>query len=392
MKTLAALFLGVGIAISQASWANRDMVEVSYTGTSDKPLSQARQEIFQEAIEKTSRQYIQQIIGETKYQQNESTIKNKIVRDSGKYVLFVKSLNSKATANGGTEMTVGLKLSLQSLQQMLLKEGLLYKMTGAPLVVPLIQIQDRVAGASHSWWVDSGSKSSNALAAPLSVLHAALRDELMPLGFYLLDPLKPAVSGSLPTIFQAENLPTEDELLVGEYLGGQIVISGFVHVKASRKRSDAFELEVRLSARHTGNGRVVGEVIRAYDTDAGPVARVVPAKGKEVFPDIAKDLTAQIHDAWKSGTFGSSLIRLVVNGDFTFQRFTQLKNQILSQVTGVKTLKERKFTPGQVVFEIDSDSSADQISQNFQKAQFTQFSVQVSRAGSNQIEINVSSR
>jgi hypothetical protein len=390
MKVFFKFFMFLCFAVALSAHASRDVIETSFKGTSEKPAAQARQEIFQDAIEKVSKQFIQQIIGETKYNQNESTIKNKIIRESGKYVLFVKSLDTKSTASG-TEMTVGMKLSLQSLQQLLLKEGLLYKMSGSPKVIPLIQIQDRVAGASYSWWVESLNKSSGTLSSPLAILHQSLREGLMPLGFYFLNPIHPGFSAALPTVFQSESLPTDDELVVGEFFDGQIVISGGVLLKQGRKRADAYEIEVRLTARHTGNGRVVGEVIRTYETEAGPMARMIGDKAKEVFPDIAKDLTVQIHDAWKSGTFGSTLIRLVINGDFNFLKLNQFKNQLLTQVHGVKTLKERKFMPGQVVFEIDSDTTAEQISQSIQKTQFSQFSVQVSSGGVSEIELSVSS-
>lgn len=383
----------VSLVFGELAQANRDVVDITVEASSEKSSqTQARQDIFKQAIDKVSKQYIEQIIGEAKYSKNKDTIENKIIRQSGKYVLFIKSDNAEASEAGGIQMTVSMKLSLKSLQKLLLEQGLLYKISGPPKVLPLIQIQDRVGGASYSWWTGNTTGNTAFLAAQIDVLHQALRKDLLPKGFYSINPEKGGFSGALPAIFQTDSLPTEDELFVGDFFDSQIVVSGALLFKKSRKRADAYEIDVKLTAHHTSNGRVVGEVIRTYTTEPGPMTRVINEKTREVFPSISNDLTIQLHDAWKSGTFGTTLIRLVVHGDLNFQNLKAFKDQFLNQVAGVKTLRERKFLPGQVIFEIDSDSSADQISQAISKTSFQNFEVSVNDSGSREIELKVQRR
>lgn len=387
------LSLLVAVIWNPKALASRDVVDVSIEAESEKASkSQARQDIFKKAIEKVSKQYIEQIIGEAKYGKHKTTIENKIIRQSGKYVMFIKSQSSEPSEEGGVRMTVAMKISLKSLQKLLLEQGLLYKLSGPPKVLPMIQIQDRINGASYSWWTGAAGGSSGFLKAQVEVLHEAVRKDLLPKGFYSINPVRGGFRGALPAIFRNDQIPTEDALFVGEYFDSQIVVSGALLFKKSQKLSDAYEVEVKLTARHTSNGRVVGEVIRTYQTESGPMRRVINDKTREVFPTISKDLSVQLHDAWKSGTFGTTLIRLVVNGDLSFQRLKMFKEQFLNQVAGVKTLRERKFLPGQVVFEIDSDSSVDQITKAIAKTRFQNFQINVAGSGLREIELSVDTR
>ncbi len=373
--------------------ASRDVVDVTVEADSEKSSqSQARQDIFKKAIEKVSQQYIEQIIGEAKYSKHKETIENKIIRQSGKYVLFIKSQNVQASESGGVHMTVAMKVSLKSLQKLLLEQGLLYKISGPPKVLPMIQIQDRINGASFTWWTGAVGNSSGLLKAQVDILHDSLRKDLLPRGFYSIYPTRGGYKGALPAIFRMDQMPTEDALFIGDYFDSQIVIAGALLFKKSHKRSGAIEVDVKLTARHTSNGRVVGEVIRTYQTESGPMNRVINEKTREVFPTISKDLTIQLHDAWKSGTFGTTLIRLTINGELNFQRLKMFKEQFLNQVAGVKTLRERKFLPGKVIFEIDSDSSVDQLSKAIAKTSFQDFQVRVAESGLREIELSVGIR
>lgn len=377
------------ILFSLSAHASRDVVSETFEGTTKKQSrAGARQEIFDQAIEKVSFKYIKEIIGETKLEANKDTIKNKIIRNNGKYILFIKSEKSKASKSG-TKMTVSLRLSLKSLQKLLLQQGLLYQISGPPMVLPLIRLEDRANGASYAWWSLAENKTGGFLASQAQILHQSLRQDLLPRGFFTYIPLQSGVHGTIPLVFRGEDLPTADQLFLGEYHGGQIVVNGTVQFKKSQKRVDTYSLEIKLVAQHTSNGRVVGEVIRSYETEAGPMNVVVAEKSREVFPALSKDLTVQIHDAWKSGTFGSTLVKLIVSGRMSFQGLASFKDTFLASVPGVKTLKERKFQPGQVTFEIDSDVEISQLILGIQKTKFPNLQVEVSGSNTKEIALRV---
>lgn len=391
MKLSAALFLFLFTVnfISVSSEAQvQEVVELTTTASSEKEsTSAAKQDIFEKAVEDTSVQYIKEILGETKFEKNKDTIKNKIIRNSGKYILFMKGGTPRKNA-GLTEMDVTLKISLKSLEALLLNEGLLYKMEGPPRALPMIGIIDRVNSRSYSWWSAQSTEDKAFLSQQIQVLHGKLRDQLRPRGFYAFDPTFVPTYLLAPEVFQSENPPTEDFLFLAEFLQSQIVIKGYVLLKPS-ERSQSYKIDVKLMALHSANGRVVGEVIRSYETASGTFAVVVSEKLSEVGDQIAEDLAVQLHDAWKSGTFGASLIQLSLLGDLDYQQLNQLKRLILTQVKDVKTLKERYFSPGRVTFELDSSVNARQLAEAFKSKDFPRFRVEVAEVRSDGLDLKV---
>ena len=106
------------------------------------------------------------------------------------------------------------------------------------------------------------------LAPELSAFHDKLREQLRPRGFFGVNPVFADHSILTPEIFQSPRPPTEDYLLMAEFYKSQIVIRGDIIFKAS-ERSQTFDIDIKLVALHSGNGRIIGEVIRSYETEAG---------------------------------------------------------------------------------------------------------------------------
>ena len=376
-----------------SSWsaeASREFVEVSTEAISEKAsMAGAKQEIFQLASDSISEKYIRQIIGDNKFDKNKDLIKNKVMSNSSKYILYMKGGQAERTASG-IRMNVTMKLALKSLRQLLLNQGLLYEIEGPPKVLTLMSIENRVDGSSFSWWVDDVDAESASLRYLLFDFQKSLRTQLTPKGFYAINSGKESARNSLPSTLRNVDAPTEDLLMIGDFLKAQIVVLGRVQIKKSAKRPDLFEIHVRGAALYTSNGRVVGEVIRVFETNAGNFNQVVRAKAKEVFPSVAKDLTVQLYEAWKSGTFGSSLLRLTFSGELSFGQVNLLKEQLLSSVGELKSLKERKFTPRGVVFEVDSGSSAKKLVEKLKSSRFEGFQISVKDWSSDQLQLAVS--
>jgi hypothetical protein len=114
--------------------ASREFVEVSTEAVSEKAsMAGAKQEIFQLASDNISEKYIRQIIGDSKFEKNRDIIKNKVMSNSAKYILYIKGGQAERTASG-IRMNVTMKLALKSLRQLLLNQGLLYEIEGPPKV------------------------------------------------------------------------------------------------------------------------------------------------------------------------------------------------------------------------------------------------------------------
>ncbi len=382
---VSAAFIAPAEVLAQA----QDVVEITVMGTSKKNTgSAARQEIFDRVVQETSVQYIKEILGEAKYEKNRDVIRNKIIKNSPKYVLFMKGGNP--TPKGDVaEMEVTLKLSIKSLEALLLNEGLLYKLEGSPRALPMISVIDKVNSRSYSWW-SAQTEEKSFLQTQAYYFNTKLREQLRPRGFYGLNPAFANYNVINPEAFQVESLPTEDLLFLGEYYQSQIVIRGDIVFKPAES-SQSFVVEIKLVALHSGNGRVVGEVIRSFETDLGGFQKVVADKLAQVSEQVAQDLAVQLHDAWKSGTFGASLISLAVIGDLDFQQLNQFKKLLLTQVKDVKTLKERFFAPGRVTFELDSSVNPRQLADVIKAKSFPRFKLDVSEVRADGLDIKVNS-
>lgn len=365
----------------------QEVFEVSVVASSEKESSAAaKQEIFENAVESISVQYVKEIMGETKFEKNRDTVKNKIIKNSGKYVLFMKGGEPRKAGNR-TEMDVTLKISLKSLEALLLNEGLLYKLEGLPKALPMISVIDRVNSKTYSWW-NAPQDEKGFLVTQLDDFHVKIREQMRSRGFYALNPVFAPYQMLTPEVFHADSPPTEDYLFLGEFYQAQIVLRGYIMLRPA-EASETYKLEVKIVAMHSGNGRIVGEVIRSYETETGNFQKVVKDKIAEVSEQVAQDLAVQLHDAWKSGTFGASLIHLAFIGDLDYQQLSQLKKLVLTQVKDVKTLKERYFAPGRVVFEVDSSVNSRQLAENFKAKSFPRFQMDVAEVRADGFDIRI---
>lgn len=366
-----------------------EILELTVEGSSaaTNPAA-ARQAIFDSVIQESSVKYILDIIGQQKYDHNKALIRGKILKNSGKYILSMKSTPPAKVGNGYT-MNVTLKVSLRNLQALLLEEGLLYKMEGFPQILPMVSFQDRVNGQTYSWWVsEAGADASFILNQNREFLNK-MRSSFRERGFFCLFPLGRGYRNMMPSTFFSENPRTEDYLFVGEFFEAQIVTKGYIRYGKARSKPDAYQIDVKIVAIHSGNGRIVGEVVRTYETESGPFQTSVQRKANEVLDTVTQDLSIQIFDAWKRGTFGANLLRLTVNGRLNYLQMSELKKAMLEQVRDIRSLKERFFETNRVIFEVDASSGIRQIGSILEKQGLKPFRISVSKITSDSLEIDV---
>lgn len=132
------LFLAVASLGQQA-----DLLERVYSGSSKETNPQlVKKEIQEEAFQKVSEDVIKELIGEERFAKNKTLINNKIIKNSGRYIPFVKP--SAVTQEGEeSKMSVSLKVSLKDLKQLLQNNSLLADNDTLPIVLPMVAWQDR---------------------------------------------------------------------------------------------------------------------------------------------------------------------------------------------------------------------------------------------------------
>lgn len=320
--------------------------------------ARAVREMTDQAVNEVTLKYVKELIGEAKTLKNSNLIRTKIVYNSSRYVLLVKNGTVKRVGDS-YRMAFDMKLSLSNLKSMLLKEGLLYNEDGPPEVLPLIVISDKVSAQSYSWWTQPATPETAYVKSLLQMVHKQVNHELFQRGFFGFSPIKFGLYGTIPEIFRDSKLRKEDFMNLGFLLGGSVVILGEVKIKEYKRVADSYKVDIELIAMHTGSGRIVGEVIRSYQTSMGPYKSVVKAKLTQEVAKFSKDLTAQLKEAWKKGIFDASLLKVAFVGKkLTYRQLEQLKKEMVA-FRFVKSMRERFFGPKQVVFELDSNLSVD---------------------------------
>lgn len=379
----------VGLLLFSFNLKAQTLIEEKYEGFSQQtsPIK-ARQDILKEATKATSLKYIKQIIGEARVQSHSEVIQKKILRQFGKYILFMKGHGLKPKEDGYT-MSVNMKVSTKNLREILLSEGLLYKVDGPPKVIPMVSFVDKVNGARLSWWAET--QSSNAYLYEYSRgFSRPLKKQLMEMGFYLVSPLKYRLQSALPHILRMENPRGEDCRDVAIFFGGAMVIRGQVEVVNSPGEPHTFQLNIRLEGIHSSNGRIIGEVVRTYQTETGPFHQVVSKKLLQVYSDVTQGLVVQLRESWKQGTFGASLVKLSLNGSLNYHQLKQFKKLLIQQIGDVKQVRERLFEPSRITLELDLDTSPRELANSLQKGDFPRFEIEVAHVGANQVDLNIS--
>ena len=389
MKTF--LFTIVVTLWSATSQAQEVIELIKSVKIASEEASSAKQQLMDKAIEEASMESIQGLIGEEKTLRSKNLIENKIIKQSRRYVLSVQNSNF-SKKNNEYLMDVQMKVSLKGLRALLLENGLLYQLDGPPKVLPVVQIVDRINAVSYGWWFQGINKDKSALSRQLESIHQALRDKLQEIGFYSMMPVKAKYSQAVPEAYRGENLQRADYLFLGEFFKSSVVVRGQIIYRNKPLSDNSFLIDLRLEALHTGNGRLMAEVSRVYETDTGSATTVINKKLLEVLPQISQDLSAQLSEAWKKGTFGASVIRLSVRGSITPAELDEFKKVVILQVKDVKSLRERLIESGQVTFEVDSSSLPLQLAQVFKSTEFKKFAVRVDSVSSDGLSLDVSSK
>ncbi|MEZ0391491.1 MAG: hypothetical protein ACAH59_04700 [Pseudobdellovibrionaceae bacterium] len=350
--------------ISPWALAQKTFLERTYEGRSKEknPLA-ARQEILNQAIEKTSEEMIKEIIGDAKYARNKSLIQSKIIKNSARYIPFSKPGEIENLQPEGFKMTAILKVSLDDLQALLLENGLFYESDSTPIVLPAIRFLDRVNSKSFAWWAETDISQKAFLLKQGRNLENVLKSAFLKHNFYSLKPQSLKYSDFLPSSAKSESVRNDNWQGLAQKLGAQVLLDGEVEISKSQERSDAYSISLQLTATQLVNSRVIAEVSRKFETESGAFEAVVDRKLKEVVEATSQDLASQMFEAWQKGALGASLYRLTLRGRLPMTQQEAFKEALKNKVREVKNVRERLISTDSIVYEIDSALGPKELSQ-----------------------------
>ncbi len=368
-------------------FAAESLIETKIQATSQKPdKAQARQEMLDQAIATVTNQYVQELIGTQKFEHNANLIKSKLAKNSAKFILFMKESNAQYSAQQSS-MTVEMKVSIKNLESTLREDGLLSTSEGPPRILPVIGFVDHPHSQAYRWWTQSRDVQN--LKEMGGIFFDRLNKELKNVGFAGLNPSTGLYDRLLPSGLHAESPVGDAYLQMAEYFQASIVIRGELNIEENKDKPKSFRLEFKLTALHSANGRVIGEVVRSFETDSGLENVVVLKKLNEVSASVASDLSAQLSEAWRSGSFGATLIKLTLKGNLDYSQIVNFKKTVNDSLKQVRVLKERGFGPGEAVFEIDSSSPIDQLAKDLEQKTYGNFKLLIQTKTSDSLIFNI---
>jgi hypothetical protein len=386
------LFTTLG-SLSNMAQAQSELQSVTAEGVSHaETASAAAAEIQKKVTEDTAREQVIELIGEKRYTKSKVLVENRIVHQAVKFMPFVQPSNPVKLPDGSWKMSLELRISQASLRKMVLDAGLLSDTAGAASIVPLIGFNDRTRGVSVHWWMGEERDEAHKFLNQLSHdFYDRLQVEFTHQGFHMIRPMGMQAS-TLPEAFRAERIGVAELKSVSEYFNSPLAMRGDVRIKAAKEQNQSYTVTVRLQVLQTTANRTIGEISRSFDTDNGVLEAVVRNKLASETPEIAKDLVSQVLDAWQRGTMNANMVKMAVKGSLTPRQLTDFKQSFMKQIHEVKSLHERLFEPGEVVFEVDYSGAGTQLAEQMKSVQIPGFATSLVTNADQGLVVQVRSR
>ncbi len=380
----ASLFAGL---FSSKSYAI-SYVELTESGVSDNQNpAEAQDEITQGAILKVSEKYIIEAIGEEKYNKNKKQIADKIIKDSGKFIPFVKTSPLTKDSSGRQTLTVTMRISPQSLVEILSQSGFLNTEFSSALVLPMINIVDRIKAKSYKWWVDSST--DDFLLKVQANATQELQNGLKEGNFYVLDPSKWNFGNSIPNFLKKDFYRRDDVITLGDYFQIPIIVQGQIEFAPSERTSQNYWVRIKLSAYLASVGKVIAESQKNVESDPGDFSVMIPKITATMLKEMSDDFGQQVQEAWKKGAFSGNSLKLVVFGSTSYLAQEGFKKSLQQSVGKLRSLTERQIESGKRIYELDYAGTPEELSQSMQRLQVKGLSVKLQSVSWKELQVRI---
>ena len=341
----------------------------------------SKQDAFDQATEEATRRTAENLVGPDKLGPVWAQIKGRLLKNSARYVLFIRGAAASDTPEG-PKTTVQLRISPDALETLLREFGLY---DGASVrVLPLIAVTE-AHGTRYAWWSEAMAGQPNGLAQDyfrrvIQQLNLVTKGKSV----YVMDPLNPSLRAGIPASYRTETLRHDDQLLLARYLKADVVLTGRVDVN---KTTAGPRLDLAFELWQARSGRTIGEAARADQLTTDAVKVVNPALDQSAKRAFA-DLTTKLIDAAAGGALNLNTLRLGLAGNLSYRQQTELKKQ-LGEVREVRALRDRLFEPGRVTYEVDTPLAPAELARVIARAAPKGFVITAGETGAEGLVLNV---
>ncbi len=334
------------------SWAQSDPTFTVELTVEAPNASTARTKILNEAMEKVATDHIIEMIGQERYQQNRTAIRQRVLDQVARYVPTANPGPIQSVGPGQYKMKVDVRLSHANLKEVLQRQGLLYELDGPAKIFPVWGVVDKVNALTYRWWIDEAPVGRDFLIEVYRDAEKMIYSEFFDRGFYYLRTGSVENPRRIPRGLLTERPRKSDLMKAGDAHEASIVLRGEIGISNSRRVIGAYVIQVQLTAFQNANGRTVAEVAREFETEAGVFEAQVRNFVSSHFQEVARDLGVQVQEAWERGTFGANLLAVSLPRLGNYQQYTAIKTA-LGAHPKVKSVRDRRFTQSHTTFELD---------------------------------------
>ncbi len=372
LATLKFRFVFIVFICFTSMVSAQEVLDITETlAVENKEAIPSKDQIFKDIALKVSREYVRQILGDSKFERSQKTILTRIYPRSDRFIPLMRNSPFEPSGEGKLQSTITLRLSVKDLRQLLLKEGLLSTNEGTPTVVTFISINDRVNAKSHRWWLPDPVSGGGSLLEYNQRALKTIKDEFNQRGFFVADPHARNLKDLIPPVFLNDSYKTEDLSFLGEFLGYEIVVSGKIVFSKVTDVANAYKISVDIQAIQSTNGQSIAEVARQYEVKGGAFEWAVQNNFGNVISEMARELSSQVQEVWQKGTLGSDFLHLVLNGDVEYKELENFKTEA-AKLPEIKLIRERLFERGTVTFEVGSSVPPGQLADKLKATKLSQ--------------------
>ncbi|MBX3022349.1 MAG: DUF2066 domain-containing protein [Bdellovibrionales bacterium] len=360
----------------------RELSDLNLEISSAKRGGEAKQEAIDQATEEGTRRLTEELLGPEKGAHAWTQAKAKILKNSTRYVVFIKA-GTPIDAAEGSKVAVQLRLSPDNLETLLREMGLFAG--GSVRVLPLVTVSES-KGSKYAWWADAGEEKTLAQDYHKR-LFQQLNAQFKGKSVYVLDPMNASFRMSVPAAYRTEGLRREDQALLGQYLKADVVLSGRVDISKVRPEGPEQKIDYHLELWQAKSGRGIAELSR-QETAASDVPKVVSAVMDQADKKVFGELATKLAEVAGSGNLNLGVLRVTVNGNLSFRQNNEFKRQ-LSAVREIRALKERLFEPSRVTYEAETQVNSNDLAKAVQRTHFNGFQVGVDDTPDNGLVLSV---
>jgi len=359
--------------------------------TSDKiEQYDIKQDLNNKAIVKAAEIEIKKILGPKGYRTHKSKIIKNVYPQSKKYISSLTPLKLNVEPPNSTA-TYSVRLSQESLMQLLKTNGMFYSNSAEMKILPLVVYKDNVDFKNYFWWGGNSPFVSKRGKSFLKNFHKKLTANLKENKFSVIEPIRKKYFKKIPVEQQFLKLSPSDVKAIAKAIGANMVILGEITVGKGMKVDETYTVGYNIRAVQVEGMKTISTAKEVFTSLPGSFRSSVPQLVKRSHQNIIAKLGSGFKNIWNEGQMGAKIYTITLKGDLKYKQYKSFKKDLITNIGAVNSINEKNFSPGTIVLELNSPASLKNVAERLKKSKFRKYKVNVSQDSKSSLELDIQS-